>query len=82
MSYNEELEKAKEELGLKEVEENYEEVVEEDGITQIIEVNGKPVLFDFGVLTGNKILKIKDRYRKIKKSKATMLEEFDDLYYM
>lgn len=82
MSYTKELEQAKEELGLKEVEENHEEVVEENGLTQMIEVNGKPVLFDFGVLTGNKILKIKERYRKIKKSKATVLEEFDDLYYM
>lgn len=82
MSYNKELERAKEELGLKEVKENYEEVIEENGLTQMLKVNGKPVLFDFGTLTGNKILKIKDRYRKIKKSKATMLEEFDDLYYM
>lgn len=82
-SFNEELEKAKEELGLdiNKVEENYE-AVEETGLTQILKVNGKPILFDFGTLTGNSILEVKEQYRKIKRAKAAVLEEFDDLYYM
>ena len=34
------------------------------------------------MLTGNHILEVKEQYRKIRKSRAAMLEEFDDLYYM
>lgn len=83
-NFKEELEKAKEELGMEtdKIEENYDAVGEETGLTQILKVNGKPILFDFGTLTGNSILEVKEQYRKIKRAKAAVLEEFDDLYYM
>ncbi|MDO5789042.1 MAG: hypothetical protein Q4P79_06215 [Fusobacterium sp.] len=82
MSYTEELEKAKEELGLISNEEEHKEDTTETGLTKVLNVNGQPVLFDFGILTGNSIIEAKEQYRKIRKSKAAMLEEFDDLYYM
>lgn len=48
-NFKEELEKVKEELGMEtdKIEENYDAVVEEAGLTQILKVNGKPILFDF-----------------------------------
>lgn len=81
MNFNEELETVKKELGI-EVEENHETSKDEKELTKILNVNGEPVVFDFGMLTGNHILEVKEQYRKIRKSRAAMLEEFDDLYYM
>ena len=82
-NFKEELEKAKEELGMpvENVEEN-QGIVEDAGLKQVLRVNGKAIPFDFGILTGNSILEIKEQYRKIKRGKAAVLEEFDDLYYM
>ncbi|WP_294763782.1 hypothetical protein [uncultured Fusobacterium sp.] len=82
MDYNEELEQAKTELGLIDNKKEHEENTTETGLTKILNVEGQPVLFDFGILTGKSIIEAKDQYRKIRKSKAAMLEEFDDLYYM
>lgn len=82
MDFKSELEKVKEEIGVSSNKENYDEDVKEIELNQTLNVNGTPILFDFGSLTGNSILEVKEQYRKIKKAKAAVLEEFDDLYYM
>ena len=81
MDFNQELENVKKELRI-EAEENQETSKYEKELIKTLNVNGEPVVFDFGMLTGNHILEVKEQYRKIRKSRAAMLEEFDDLYYI
>lgn len=84
-NHEEKLEEAKKELNkvnsssVGEKNEEFE-IIEDDN--QIILTSGRVLKLNLEALTGNDILEAKEKYQKIKKRKAAMLEEFDDFYYM
>lgn len=84
--HTEALEKAKKELEEKnsnllgELTSEKIETIEDDN--EIMLTSGRILKLDLETLTGNDILEVKEKYQKIKKRKAAMLEEFDDFYYM
>lgn len=81
--HTEALEKAKKELEEKNSnllgEENSREVENDN---EIVLTSGRILKLDLESLTGNDILEVKEKYQRVKKRKAAMLEEFDDFYYM
>lgn len=79
MDHKEELEKAKEELNMSEVTNTEGNLNEEN---KVILLNGEVLNFDFDKITGNAVIKIKDKYAKDRKRRASMIAEFDDVYYM
>ena len=79
MDHKEELEKAKEELNISEVTNTEGNLNEENQVTLL---NGEVLNFDFDKITGNAVIKIKDKYAKDRKRRASMIAEFDDVYYM
>ncbi|MDR3260038.1 MAG: hypothetical protein LBT51_10565 [Fusobacteriaceae bacterium] len=93
-NHNEELEKAKVEIAEKELEnelrEENEAIIFENGNeeksdmedNQIILSNGEIIAFDFSKLTGTKIVVIKDKYQRIRKRKASLIGELDEVYLM
>ena len=85
--FNKELREANEELnrknGVNETEVDSEEERLKNKLVQVIKLtDGREITFDFGKLTGRKILEIKREYNKLKKKEATMIEELDDFYYI
>ena len=68
-----ELEVTKEEIG-----ENEENLAE----NQVKLTSGEIITFNFENLTGNRIVKIKERYQKVRGAKAFALPEVDDVYYL
>lgn len=92
MPYNheEELKKATEAIEAKnktigetETEVDSEEARLKNKLVQVIKLtDGREITFDFGKLTGRKILEIKREYNKLKKKEAAMIEELDDFYYI
>lgn len=96
-NYDHDLEilKAKEELGTinGDIEEKTEDEIEvgkeeflENGENlaenQVKLTSGEIVTFDFECLTGNRIVKIKEKYQKVRGTKAFALPELDDVYYL
>lgn len=81
MDFREELEKAKEELGVEEFGKNEgkeEKIVDVATVT----IDGEERTIDFTNLTGREIVDIKARYRKVFKKEATLVEELDDNFYI
>lgn len=83
-TYNHEdaLEKAREEIALKNGEEVAVEIDNNSLVRKVTLQDGQVITFDFGKLTGNSIVDIKKKYTKLRKRNASMIEEFDDFYYM
>lgn len=90
MAYNheEELKKATEIIEAKNkktmvIEAENEEDKLKNKLVQVITLtDGRKITFDFGKLTGRKILEIKREYNREKKKEAAMIEELDDFYYI
>lgn len=84
--HTEALEKAKKELEEKNSnllgDQTSEKIETTEDDNEIMLTSGRILKLDLETLTGNDILEVKEKYQKIKKRKAAMLEEFDDFYYM
>lgn len=79
MEYNHEtaLEEAKKELIAN------GEVKENNPLVISVKLNdGKVIKLDFGKFTGETIIDIKKRYAKLRKKESSLIEEFDDFYYI
>lgn len=86
MNFKEEFEDAKRELGItqEKIENENTGIIEDSDFIKVFKVNNKDVEFDFGILTGNKIVEAKKRLKKITKGEMTSFgfDEFDDRYFM
>lgn len=80
MDYKDELKEVKEELNIPNEVKNTEGNLDEENEIKLS--SGEVLRFDFDKITGNAVIKIKDKYAKDRKRRASMIAEFDDVYYM
>ncbi|QNM15517.1 hypothetical protein [Fusobacterium hominis] len=82
LSFEKELEEAKEQLKAIDVPVPNEEMEVLDSCTKYAYVNGEKIKLDFGSLTGKKIIILKAKYRRLMKSDAQYVPELDEAYLM
>lgn len=87
MDFNRELEEAKTELGINtesDKKDNLSLDMKEENFIKIFKVKDEEVEFDYGSLTGNKIIEAQKNLKRITRGEKTSfgLDEFDDRFLM